>query len=291
LSIEREVIAVLDPVNSVSWLSDEVTAGRQKLGLEEFFHWYTVSRIAPMGAVTAGVVASVFYNFNPDVFPSIVPAAWQVATPEEVLDTERAAADDVLGPVLSGVDGLAELCELVRRATDDGSDAVGARPLAAGIAELPWAHEPHLVLWHGVRFLREYRGDCHNLALAEGGLNGIEALVVHAGMLDGIPGMENIPADGLRTSRQWPEEPWANAVERLRSDGWLTDDAKITLTESGRARRDAIEDATDALVAPAFRTIGREGLARILELGASVAEPTHAVGVQKMHNAGMPSLD
>ena len=35
-----------------------------------------------MGAVTADVVVSTFFNFNPELVRAAIPAAWEVATPE-----------------------------------------------------------------------------------------------------------------------------------------------------------------------------------------------------------------
>ncbi len=58
------------------------------------------------------------------------------------------------------VDEAADACpRRHRRASPQG------RPLYAAHAELPWPDEPHLVLWHAVTLLREYRGDGHVAAL------------------------------------------------------------------------------------------------------------------------------
>jgi hypothetical protein len=275
-SLERQSVVAVEPVLSVGWLADEAREAMTGLGLTDFFQAYTATRIAPMGAVPASVVASVFFNFCPDIFVDIVPSAWSITTPERILEAEQTAVDKALGPVLRDVldqaDGLAGL---MRQAAEDASAATEARPLAAGIANMSWPDEPHLVIWHAQKMLREYRGDCHNLALAHGGLGGVDALVVHAALAE-------FPADALRKSRRWPVEPWDEAVSRLRDEGWLTDDAAPTLTETGRARRVAIEAATDALVAPAYRTIGRDGMAKIVELGEPVGAATFPIGVAKI---------
>jgi hypothetical protein len=173
-----------------------------------------------------------------------------------------------------------ELADLLRTAADDASSATEGRPLAAGIAALDWPSEPHVVLWHAQTLLREFRGDCHNIALAHAGLSGIEALVVHAGL-------EGFPADMLRRSRRWDAQAWDGACSRLRSDGWITDSPEISLTDEGRQRRTEIEDATDRLCAPAYRAVGRDGLERIVELGTPVGAAVFHVGVAKVRPSDM----
>ena len=43
---------------------------------------YFASRAAPMGAVTAEVVVSTFFNFNPELVHSSHPRVWEIASPD-----------------------------------------------------------------------------------------------------------------------------------------------------------------------------------------------------------------
>jgi hypothetical protein len=274
-SLERQSVAALEPVLAVGWLSDEVRAELAALGIPEFTHQQAASRVSPMGSVGRGVAVSVFYNFNPNAEKfSVFPALWATATPADVLAADRRAVDAALGPALAGIE-LGELAGLMRQAADDAALEIHGRPLAAGIADLPWPDEPHLQIWQAQFMLREYRGDGHATALLEGGLSGIESLVVHAAR-------DGMPAELLRGSRRWPQDAWDDAVDALRSRGWIDEGPDLALSDEGRRRRDEIERMTDVLAAPAYESIGPDGLARVIELAAPVAAAAVPVGVGKM---------
>ncbi|MGH3530923.1 MAG: helix-turn-helix domain-containing protein, partial [Mycobacterium sp.] len=49
------------------------------LGMDFRMHYFA-SRSAPMGAVSANVVAATFYNFNPQLVAGAIPAAWGLAS-------------------------------------------------------------------------------------------------------------------------------------------------------------------------------------------------------------------
>ena len=82
--------------------------------------------------------------------------------------------------------------------------------------------------------------------------------------------------------RGWTEDEWAEAYERLRSRGW-TDEAG-TITDSGRAARSQIEDATDRVSAGSF---DKEAQARTITLEdalVSAARAIEASGAMKFPN-------
>jgi hypothetical protein len=218
-----------------------------------------------MGAVSASVVEATFYNPNPAFVRSVIPKAWDIATPEEYL---RAQADVFAAVLEQGVvsmpaSELSELAALSRTVTEAAANDRQGKPLFAGLAGLSWPAADHLVIWHAAKLLREHRGDGHVAALTVEGLAGIEALVVHAAF-------DGIPPDALRMSRRWELDDWAAAVDALRRRGWLTDDPAPVLTDEGRRRRRWIEDRTDQLAATAFAPIGDEGIARMIELGQTL---------------------
>jgi hypothetical protein len=210
-----------------------------------------------MGAVAADVVIATFYNFNPALVAAAIPDAWDVAAPATVLEARYDAADVALCELLGGeVLGSAEMGEaagLARRAAE--ACPLEGRPLFAGHAGLDWPGSAHMVLWHAVTLLREFRGDGHVAALTLAGVDGCEALVTHGAASDGVT------PQVLRSSRAWPADDWRAAEDRLRARGWLDGDGE--LTPDGRAGRDRIEALTDESALAPWRAIGDEACDRL----------------------------
>jgi hypothetical protein len=63
-----------------------------------------------------------------------------------------------------------------------------------------------------------------------------------------------VATEVLRTSRQRTDADWEQAIDSLRSRGWL--DADGALTEHGRAERQWIEDRTDQLALAPYEVLG-----------------------------------
>src|SRR3978361_2279898 len=69
-----------------------------------------------MGAVGAGVVTATFYKFSPSLVAHMIPRAWTLASPEQVVEARFAAArasltrllgeDVVEGPEVAQLAGL-----------------------------------------------------------------------------------------------------------------------------------------------------------------------------------------
>ncbi|MBJ7453261.1 MAG: hypothetical protein JHC71_14440, partial [Blastococcus sp.] len=231
---------------------------------------YFAGRSAAMGPVGAGTVIATFYNFSPSLVARTIPAAWTLATPEQVLaarlDAARASLTRLLGESASS-DEIAELGELLREATTVLTPE--GRALYAGHADLPWPEEPLLVLWHGATLLREHRGDGHVAALLHSGLSGIEALVTHTAMGRGFT------PEAAKATRGWSEEEWADAVQAL-ADRGLVDDAG--LTEEGAELRARLEVHTDALSADPWLFLGPERTARVIEIAKELSRTLVANG-------------
>jgi hypothetical protein len=190
----------------------------------------------------------------------VIPAAWDQTSPGDLLAARLDAADAALRrlvPDSVGTPEVKEAAALARDAAMVACDHVEGRALFAGHAALDWPSEDHLVLWHAVTLLREFRGDGHIAALTAEGVDGCEALVIHGATAD-------VPPAVLKMSRAWPDDEWAAAEKRLRARGWLTSDG--ALTDAGRAHRTWVEDRTDALAAPAWAVIGEDGCARLRDL-------------------------
>lgn len=254
----------LEPYHSMIYFAPEGPEEYSALGLEGFGQGYFAARSAALGAVPGEVVTATFYNFHPALVQSLIPAAWAIASPADVLAARYRAVDRALHrmlpeDVLTGA-AVAEAAALARTASE-GCTPPG-RPLYAAHASLPWPDAPHLALWHAIALLREFRGDGHIAALVTQGVGPLTAIVMH-----GATG--EFPKDLLQLTRAWPSEEWDAETARLQAIGWL--DADEQLTAAGLAARAAVEDATDAAATAPWEHLGAEGCARLLEVGAPLA--------------------
>jgi hypothetical protein len=241
----RQMWRLLEPVHAVLYYAPEVSARAAALGYDVRTRWpsYFAWRAAPLGAVGPELVAATFYSFSPAVVREHVPAAWDVAKPDDVLAARLEAVDAALRPLVGDRD-LTEAAALARRLVD--ATGTAARPLGAANADLPWPDEPHLALWHAATVLREVRGDGHVAALLTAGLDPVESLVSFAAV-------GAAPAE-VFASRGWSAGEWDAARQRLVERGWLHEDG--TATEAGRAGRAEVERITDELAAPGYRALG-----------------------------------
>jgi hypothetical protein len=249
----------LEPVHAMIWYAPEVFAEAAALGYDTSARWpsYFAWRLAPLGAVGPRLAASVCYSFSPEMVADHVPAAWTVAAPQQVLAARERAVNRMYRALLGDLIGspdLAEAAELAREA----ALAVGTagRPLAAANADLPWPHEPHLVLWHAINVLREHRGDGHVAALLTAGLDPCEALVSFAAI--------GAAPEEVFASRGWSAAEWSAARDRLAARGWV--DAAGKATDRGRDGRDEIEWRTDRLADTPWQALGPDRSARLAEL-------------------------
>ena len=247
----------LEPYHGVIYFLPEATDAYAKLGVTGR-DGYFASRSAPLGKVSAGVVIATFFNFNPSLIHHAIPSAWEQTTPGAMLDARLEAIDSglrrLLGDVVDSAD-VARAAELARSAADACTNP--GRPLYAGHATLPWPTEPHLVLWHAITLIREYRGDGHIACLVAEGLDAVEALITHAAS-------GAVPRIALQSSRAWSDEEWDAGVARLAARGIVTDDGEFT--PEGTALRQRIEDQTDVLGLPAWEAIGEDACQQLREI-------------------------
>jgi Helix-turn-helix family len=243
-----------EPLHAMIYFVPEAAEAYARLGIEGRAGYFA-SRAAPMGAVSAEVVVSTFFNFNPELVHAAIPAAWEVTTPDALVTARFDAADAafrrVLGDDVVGSDELRRASVLARTAAEVAAQRVEGRPLAAGHADVAWPDAAHLVLWHAQSVLREYRGDGHIVQLVTHGLSGLEALVTHAAAGD-------VPAPVLKSTRAWADDAWDDAAEALRGRGWLESGDELRLTAWGTEQRRAIEEGTDALAAAPYDALGDE---------------------------------
>ena len=253
LGLVRQMWRLMEPVHAIVYYAPEVSARLGKLGFatETRWPWYFPLRAAPLGAVGPELVSATFYSFNPAMVREHIPAAWEIATPADVLAARLDGMDEALGAITAD---LTEVADLARHLVD-GVSTTG-RPLGAANADLPWPAEPHLALWHAATVMREVRGDGHVAALLTAGLDPVEALVSFAAV--------GAAPRAVFASRGWSDADWAAAEARLVERGWLNADG--TATEAGHAGRAEVERMTDELAEPAYRAFGVARIERFAQL-------------------------
>ncbi len=248
----------LEPYHAMIYFVQEAREAYKEIGLKGYWMGYFASRSAPLGRVPASVVTATFFNFHSSMVERALPDAWRYASPEQVLDARYAAADAALRRML-GQDiasaAMQEAAMIAKRAVEACS--VAGRALFAAYTELPWPSEPHMILWHAITLLREYRGDGHVAALLAEGLDGCEAHVT-------LVGTGVVSRERLQPARGWSDEEWLAAQKRLYARGLLSEDG--LLTAEGVALRQAVEDRTDQLALPPWQYLGIERTTRLLEL-------------------------
>ncbi|WP_425414662.1 SCO6745 family protein [Pseudonocardia spinosispora] len=252
----------LEPFHAMTYFAPETEQYLAAAGLKPGRMCYFAGRGAPMGAVSASVVAATFYNFNPDMVARHIPAAWSLATPSALVDARFAAVDAalrrLLGDELIASPELAEAAELARRVAQ--LCCCEGRPLAAAHLELDWPEQSHLVLWHAISILREHRGDGHLAALLDADLNGLQALITHTATGKGF-----LPSFA-KASRGWSDEQWDAEADVLRERGVLDSGDEPALTEVGEALRQRIEGETDRLGGGPWSALGEDEAVRLGEL-------------------------
>jgi hypothetical protein len=261
--VSRKTWRTLEPVHTLVYFAPEAVEEYGALGLDvqgNKASAYFPARAAALGAVRPGVVQAVFFNFSALVVQSGMSGAWEVTTPEALVEARLRVADRALrrvcGELLDAPD-VVEALELARTACE-GCRPEG-RPLYAGLAGQPWPTTPHLQLWHAITLLREFRGDGHVAALTVSCVSGIEAAVMHVAQGDAWT------REPLRRTRGYSTEEWDTALAGLRERGWIEPDGE-GFTEAGRAVRQEVEDRTDVLALPPWQHLGEPGCTRLREL-------------------------
>jgi hypothetical protein len=256
----RAAHRVLEPIHTLVYFVPEAAERYAEAGVTGGMRGYFASRSAPLGVVAPEVVIATFYNFAPAMVRKAIPAVWDNATPQAILDARLAAADAAMRRLLGDIvdsDELAEAAALAREATT--AAGIVGRPLYAAHAALPWPEPPHLQLWHAATLLREHRGDGHIAALVLAGLSGGEAVVTY------LATGKSMPEDLLRSTRGYAEDEWAALKQQLRDKGIFADEGD-SFTAAGQQQRDEIEARTDAAAAAPYDLLGPDRTERLVEL-------------------------
>ena len=269
-----------EPIHAVAFFAPESQAATDELGLKGGWMSYFGCRAAPLGAVSAAVVTSIFYGFHPSAVERAIPDAWSYASPSKLIDARLSAMDVALrrvwGDAIDGHD--------VRRAAPLAMAVVASadfsgRPLGAANAALPDPELPHLQLWQALGAIREHRGDGHVACLVANQIDPCESLVLQA-----ATGRSD--REALRTRRGWSENEWHAAVLRLRDRGWL--DGEERVTSEGSSARDAVEMATDRVAASLVAASDMQAVEQLIDAIRPLAERIMELGeVPRRNNMGL----
>ena len=265
VSAGRSCWKALETVHVVGYFAPEPTQEYVDLGLHPRLSYFA-ARSAPMGPVVPGVATATFYVFAPWLVDKALTGVWETASPAQVLDARHRGIGAALHRLLGDPD-VDEAVKLVRGVC--GGLSAAGRPLYAGHAGLPWPDDDVMALWHGASLLREHRGDGHVALLQAHGLDPVESLV--------LGGLHAGNTDFVKQTRGWSDEEWAEAEQRLRDRGLLTDTGE--LTSQGRDFREALEQQTDALAVEGWAAVGLEETERLRELVAPLSRQVLASGV------------
>jgi hypothetical protein len=240
-SLARRFFDRFEPVHAVTYFAPESRAALDGLGFRGFWMGYFPARSAPFGVVPAEVVTAAFYNFTPERVAKSLPAAWDIASPSEVLRVRQDSAVAALrryGVTDDEAQAAAEPAEKAARGAP-----LDGRPLFAANVALDWPDDPVAKLWHAATLLREQRGDGHVAVLSSLGVSGRESNVLHAAG-------GRVPRDMIMRSRDYDEAQWNHYCARLAGRGLVDGDGE--LTEAGRDLKLRIEETTDRLALSAL---------------------------------------
>lgn len=257
----REIWHGLEAVNAVTYFAPECRAAPRSLGLGGFWQGYFAQRAAPMGRVAPGVVEAVFCNFHPAMVRRALPAAFDVASPEAVLEARAASAGAALRRLAPGAARAAAVAaELLAGAVARGE--ASGRPLFAANRDLEVPGDAYGALWQAATTLREHRGDAHVAVLTAAGIGGCAAHVLFAAT-------EGVAVEVLRDNRGFAAEDWAVAEAALVARGLLGGDGRPT--KAGSELHAEIERRTDELAIRPYLALRPDELAELEAALASVA--------------------
>ncbi|MFP4312100.1 MAG: SCO6745 family protein [Nitriliruptoraceae bacterium] len=245
--LARQVWGRLEAIHVLAYVAPEVQAAHTALGLGDRGTGYVAGRSAPFGPVGPEVVTAAFHGFAPRLIRHALPAAWERARPEAVLEATTTAVRGVLAGLLDGAATLEQAAVLAREAADH--QPILGRPLAAAWSSVPFSDDPVTVLWQAASRIRESRGDGHVALLVEAELDGVEAHLTTRG---DSPKLRRI----LGATRAITDAEWDAAADRLRQRGLLAEDGALTV--AGQQLRMRLEQRTDELTVPGWSALGRE---------------------------------
>jgi hypothetical protein len=277
----REMWRLLEPIHALSYFAPESTAALKAAGLRGYWMSYFAGRASPMGAASASIVESTFFNFAPWLVRRALPDAWTFAAPSVVLDARWAGVAAALAPLAAGLPSAtvsrstALLGQAVEQLNCDG------RTLAAANAALSPPDDELARFWQLVTTVREHRGDGHVAALVCAGLTGLEAHLT-------LVGAGVITREVLQGARGFTDKEWQAAQDGLEARGLV--DVDGVLTDRGRELRREIESTTDEVALGPWVRLGASRCEELRELVTPLTAAIAEAGAIPVHNPmGLPS--
>jgi hypothetical protein len=261
--LARALWTLFEPIHAVTYFSTEARDAFAAIGLPRYWDGYFAGRSAPLGAVGGAPVIAVFSGFAPMLVNRALPAAWSIASPEQLIEARYAGAEQTLRNLVPDEKVVAAaasaLAPIAARANTIG------RPLAAANAALAASDNPYRLLWQSAATLREHRGDGHVVALVGLDIAGISTLILRAGV--------DLDAASMQKARGWTDEEWAAETERQVSLGMLDTDRRTTA--AGMAALDQAERLTNRLASQPWQQLSD---AEVLDVARALAPVATAVG-------------
>ena len=244
----------------IYWDPDAINA-YTKLGIPDGFGYYVTSRAGLLGKAGSDSVSAAYYSIHPEFVNASYKLLNEHAGVEEAIQVRDAAVSNGLKKYAP------DICEELASMNEVLWDAAKSLPISGRVlyaAQLGHRRldDPLTDAWLAVNCIREWRGDTHWAMLTADGITGVQA-----GILDGA--RRSYEEDWLPRSRGADDEAISNAYRDLEERGLANEE---TVTESGIAYRQLLEDRLDNLASLAWRNLGADKSENYIRLVNKVGE-------------------
>ncbi|GIX49113.1 MAG: hypothetical protein KatS3mg131_3324 [Candidatus Tectimicrobiota bacterium] len=228
LELIKETSPIIGKAGAAFYFHPDTLARGREIGLDGF-RFYMLGRGGVLGDAEAEVVASAFGYFHPALVARMWNSARERVAPREAARVYFQCCAHLGRVKLAQVEGLEAFCAAAEKVIAAANPA--GLPLYAGIAAQPRVEDLPGRALQLVAVLRELRGSLHLVAVVASGLA--------------------------------PEV--AHAIRRpndVKTFGW---DPAPTYTEADRAKLDAAEALTNALLVPPYSALDETARAAFLD--------------------------
>ena len=244
----------------IYWDPDALNA-YTKLGIPDGFGYYVTSRAGLLGKAGSDSVSAAYYSIHPEFVNASYKLLNEHAGVEEAIQVRDAAVSNGLKKYAP------DICEELASMNEVLWDAAKSLPISGRVlyaAQLGHRRldDPLTDAWLAVNCIREWRGDTHWAMLTADGITGVQA-----GILDGA--RRSYEEDWLPRSRGADDEAISTAYRDLEERGLANEE---TVTDSGIAYRQLLEDRLDNLASLAWRNLGADKSENYIRLVNKVGE-------------------
>src|SRR5262249_30531367 len=120
----RLTFSTAEPIHGMIYFTPHRAAAYAGAGITHQGMAYFASRSAALGAASAEAVIATFFNFSPAIIRRAIPAAWDVASPAQVLAARMEAVDRSLRqawPDETSSPQVREAADLARQAAEQAA--------------------------------------------------------------------------------------------------------------------------------------------------------------------------